>query len=294
MFYKYIVAITTFLAGHAAAASSDLTDRYNRLSCAVVHIQADGSSRTGAFIDGNGRVLTAAHVALDRTYTAKSGSAGFDETITIKKNEKITRSDGSVIDLPTQNFQQTDLDNATTDIAILNTGVKSNCFLKLDADLSSKLQVGNHLIAIGFPGSVPTGVLYEGFLSARHSDMHVLGPVTNSPDKVVQKSYDVMRVQMPITSGASGSPLLADDDSVVGVIVEVPLIALPDVQRIIQAYLMSPQNGSVLIGGFNTNQALAEVAFMVQEYEVSRVGHGCSDFLHPCEPLTSKLLDTGR
>jgi hypothetical protein len=73
---------------------------------------------------------------------------------------------------------------------------------------------------------------------------------------------------MPITPGASGAPLIADDDSVVGVVAEVPVAALDDLNKIMEAYLSSaPSNGRVIIGGFDTNKVLAEVAYIVMEFE---------------------------
>jgi V8-like Glu-specific endopeptidase len=266
MFRKIVLTFWCLVLLSISSHASDLAEKFSRLSCAVIHFEADGSSGTGVFIDADGHVLTAAHVALDRSYDVVSPK-DFTEHIVMKSNAKITQIDGTVTSLPPQSFQKDDLVNATTDLAILSTGVKTNCFLKTKTSIDD-LKVGSRLIAIGFPASAPTGVLYEGFLSSKYSAMHVLGPVSNGPGKSVQNTYDVLRVQMPVAPGASGSPVIAEDDTIVWVMSEIPVAALADVQKIIQTYLSNqgPSSG-VFIGGFDTNRILAEVAFIVQEYE---------------------------
>src|ERR1039457_308172 len=51
---------------------TDLASRYSRMSCAVVQITHNTGAGTGFFISADGDVLTAAHVALDRKFSAPS------------------------------------------------------------------------------------------------------------------------------------------------------------------------------------------------------------------------------
>ena len=260
-----LLSLSLVISSAPMAAARDLSDRFERLSCAVAHYQADGSSGTGAFIDADGHFLTAAHVALDRSYMYVDPS-NTKETIKLKDNSKILRGDGTTVAIPKQEFKQSDLDNAATDLALISTGVKTNCFLKIGDP--KKAKVGQSFIAIGYPASSPTGVLYDGFLSAVHTAVHVLGPISNMPGKNMPAQYDVMRVQMPISPGASGAPLINEQDEVVAVIVEVPVPAIDDIQKLIQVYTRNqPRSSVAIIGGFETNKVLAELAFIVQEFE---------------------------
>jgi len=46
----------------------------------------------------------------------------------------------------------------------------------------------------------------------------------------------LMRVQMPITRGASGAPILSERDEAIGVISEIPIIWTQELQRLVQSY----------------------------------------------------------
>jgi S1-C subfamily serine protease len=115
--------------------------------------------------------------------------------------------------------------------------------------------------------------LYEGFLSTRPTILHDLGPILGYTDQTYKINYEVIRVQMPITEGASGSPLLDDDDEVVGVVSEIPVVALKDIQDIIAAYVGSGRGSGVLIGNFDTNRIVSELAYVVTGFETPGSGY---------------------
>lgn len=69
-------------------------------------------------------------------------------------------------------------------------------------------------------------ILYKGFLSGRFAHPPIaVGTVDGQP---VFPTYDVLKVQMPITPGSSGSPVIDETDHVVGVISESPIIWTQD------------------------------------------------------------------
>jgi S1-C subfamily serine protease len=259
-----LLVTPTFAAGAKASDPASRTARFERLSCAVVHISAaDQSGGTGFFVNGAGRMATAAHVVMDRSYSIEGNT--YTPHITYKAGLKVTKQDGTSSDVPTKVVTQQAVDFANTDLAEIETNLKTPCHLDYGDPLP--LKVGDHLIAIGFPGSTPTGVLYEGFLSARHTAVHALGPIVGHAGQVLQNTYDVFRVQMPITAGASGSPLIDDDDHVIGVITEVPVVAIDDINALIESYSHNGPRAQILLGGFDTNKMIAELGYVVREFE---------------------------
>ena len=60
------------------------------------------------------------------------------------------------------------------------------------------------------------------------------------------------------------SPAIADDNSAIGVISEVPLVWTNDLTELVQKGLAP---SGVLISGFDTNRLLAQLALVVHEFE---------------------------
>ena len=230
------------------AMSSTLVDRYEKLSCAVVKIKLPGSTGTGAFINKEGDVLTAAHVILYRQF-ARVGTT-FQPLFFVRPGAEYFRADGTHDVFPPITLAQRDIDNGTLDLAIVPTGKKTDCFIPIGE--SDGLKIGTHFISIGFPGSVQSSVLYEGFLSATQSQAHALGP---------------------ITPGASGSPLIDDNDKIAGVVTEVPVAELSDITSLIQIYAEGKATGAIIVSGFDTNKILAELAFLVTQFESPGSGY---------------------
>src|SRR5262249_39817483 len=136
-----------------------------------------------------------------------------------KPDIKLKTSDAKTSDIQLH-LSQPDIDRASADVAMFDSGIKAPCHLEV-AD-SDKTQIGEHLLAIGYPSLSPAPVLYEGFLSAKHQHLPI--PIGHVGSNSIFPTYQVMRVQMPITPGASGSPLIDDSNRAIGIISEVPVL----------------------------------------------------------------------
>jgi V8-like Glu-specific endopeptidase len=206
----------------------------------------DGGSGTGFFVDNNGRMVTAAHVLYQRTWT--TDGANLKLNLAPRQNLHILFQDGHSIPVSAPVPSNEERNAAGADLAVLTAGVSTPCFITLDKSETTK--VGQHLISIGFPAPNPTGVLYEGFLSARHTHLPIpLGHVEGHPEMSVMAKYEVLRVQMPVTPGASGAPVISDNDQAIGVISEIPVVLTDDIQKIVAAF-GGGQSSGVTLSGF--------------------------------------------
>ena len=77
---------------------------------------------------------------------------------------------------------------------------------------------------------------------------------------------------MPITRGASGAPILSERDEAIGVISEIPIIWTQELQRLVQSYAANGSGSGVFIGSFDTTKALAQLAWVVSEFESPGAG----------------------
>jgi S1-C subfamily serine protease len=111
-----------------------------------------------------------------------------------------------------------DIKNPQSDLAVLKTTIKSPCFLRIGN--AGLMKIGANVLSIGLPALAGDLVLYDGFLSASYPHPPVLVGTTDT-GKPVTSFYNVLRIQMPITPGVSGAPLINDSDEVVGVMSEV-------------------------------------------------------------------------
>jgi S1-C subfamily serine protease len=264
--------LTAILALLAAANDSEgktkpkpLSERYDKLSCAVVQITQDQGGGTGFFISADGDLVTAAHVAINRAFSEpEPGNLKID--VDYKPGLRIRRKgNGEAMALQRlPKLSRVDNKRAMSDLVILRTGIKTPCFLKIGHH-AEDFAIGQHLIAIGYPESAPGGALYEGPVSARYK--HLPLPFTIVNGKPLYPEYDVLRIQMPVTSGASGGPVIADDDDVIGIITENPGVWFNDLNNLI-AY------GQEVDGGFNApvsdlSKMLAKLAWVVHEFVTS-------------------------
>jgi len=242
-----------------------LTDRYERASCTVVQIFHDGGMGTGFFISADGDILTAAHVALNKAFSQDSN--GVRVEVDYKPGLRIVQRGQPPRPLVLPKLQGADVQRALTDLVILKSGLATPCYLPLSTH-PEDTRIGQHVIAIGFPISAPSGALYEGFISAKYPHLPVpMAVVNNTP---ILPNYDVIRIQMPITPGASGGPVIVDDGDVIGVVTENPTAWFNDLNSLIQ-YEQVQQ------GGFNAPQSdvpkmMAKLAWVVQQFVTSGAG----------------------
>jgi S1-C subfamily serine protease len=258
-----------FLAGTAFPKhpeSQTLAERYDRLSCAVVQITFEGGTGTGFFINANGDVLTAAHVALNRVFSEPTaGQTKMD--INYKPGLRIIHEGKPLEPLSLPQLLPADIQRATSDLAILRTGLKTDCYLPVDEN-PADMNIGRHVIAIAYPLSVPSSALYEGFISARYQNLPI--PIATVNNKPIYPTYDVLRIQMPSTTGASGGPIIGDDGHVIGVLTENPVFWSNDLNALIQ--LGEKQEAGSAPAASEPPQMLAKLAWVMKEFLTSGAG----------------------
>jgi S1-C subfamily serine protease len=202
---------------HVAPSSLDhenLEQRYRNLGCALLSIQSGNSTGTGFYINDDGDAVTASHVIGNRQFAI---DATGDTEITFPAlPESLTfRDQKGTFTKPVVEAFDRNANNWAYDIALLHTGRKTDCWLKLGLDTAAR--PGQHLITMGFP-SLAFGSLtmYSGILSARlRSTIPMAWTTSQLP---IQFPNEFLRVQMPISPGISGSPIIDDDNKVIGVI----------------------------------------------------------------------------
>ena len=238
----------------AAAVSVSLTarpeplpDRYKQAACSIVHIISDEKSGTGFFINPT-TVVTAAHVLTD--LVDDPGNPG-NKRVVHPSNFLVTLPNGNGFEEHLPSIRPNDLSNLHYDLLVIPTDLTSRCYLTVGTSVG--LQVGTNLIGLGFPVTASTPVLYQGFVSGRGADFRT-------------DQADLIRVQMPITPGASGGPIIGDDDKVVGVIDAEPLQFPDDVRRLADAYSSgNAAIGNYQIGGVDLNKAIGEITFTITQ-----------------------------
>jgi S1-C subfamily serine protease len=243
-----VVTLITFAILQSALAVESLADRYDKLSCAVFQVTAGEdsqgaplSSGTGFFIDPNGRMVTAAHVLL-------SGAI-------LRRPQKIILSDKTTIDIPATDNNLPDMGRLSqSDLVVVETGHKTSCFIPIGSDES--VAVGDHVISIGYSASSEAAI-YEGILSARQKAIAV------GTDNI----FLHLKVQLPITVGASGSPLITDDDKAVGVIVQVSFPVSDTMNRSLQGDHKS--QSAVFMDSFDIGRTLGDFLGAFRDYETS-------------------------
>jgi putative serine protease PepD len=159
---------------------------YAAASPAVVSIRTSGGSGTGFLIDGNGTLVTNAHVA------------GSDDHVLVRFG-----SSGSSLDAQVMGTDpSSDLAVLSIDPQAVPSGVKPLSF----AD-SREVRVGDTAIAIGNPFGLDRTAT-EGIVSG--VGRHIQSPNGFEIDSVIQ-------TDAPINPGNSGGPLLDDSGHVIGV-----------------------------------------------------------------------------
>jgi S1-C subfamily serine protease len=248
--------------------AQSLADRYKTNSAAVVRIETSQGIGTGFFVNNDGLLVTSAHVIYERSFIPHPSTPAM--TLNARWPASLIFHDGSQIPLPPLTITQRDIENAVFDLAVIETGIKPKCAIPIGE--AAKLQIGDHLIAIGFPASAQSGVLYEGFVSSIHTQVPTMIGQLPGTNQLMHVLRDVMRVQMPITAGASGSPVITDSDEAVGVICEIPVQWTQELIRLVQTFANRQNSSGVILSGFDTTKILAELAWIVREFESPGAG----------------------
>ena len=192
--------------------ANELESRYAELRCALVVIRAEDRLGTGFYISADGQVITASHVLGNRDFEPapnRQTRIFLHRPLAIQvtnAREEFTVSGENVED---------NADQWGVDLAHLETARQAPCWLRIGDDRLSK--VGEHVIALGFPGlAFGSLALYSGIISARVTSNLIIG-YTRAGEPLTG-SNELIRVQMPISPGVSGAPVIDDQNRVVAVV----------------------------------------------------------------------------
>jgi hypothetical protein len=193
--------------------TDNLAARFDQLKCALILIQAGPKLGTGFYISGDGDVATASHVLAERTFS-RNPNGTIQVNLAVPSVLQLTTSKGEHLDVPATKIDGNP-DAWLADVAVLKTGSKPACWLReVDDRMSAP---GEHLITLGFPGlSFQTLTLYTGIMSARLTTN--LPTVILTTGEAVPPSNEFIRVQMPISAGLSGAPVIDDENRVLAVV----------------------------------------------------------------------------
>ena len=190
-----------------------LQQRFNDLKCALVLIEAGTTLGTGFYISSDGDVATASHVLGNRSFS-RNPNATISVTITMPTVLFLTNSNGERMGVSATTVEQNP-DAWLADVARIKTERKTACWLREVDDRQSF--PGEHLITMGFPGlSFKALTLYTGIMSARLTTS--LPTVILTTGEAVQAPNDFIRIQMPISAGLSGAPVIDDKNRVIAIV----------------------------------------------------------------------------
>jgi len=191
-----------------------LEQRYANLRCALLLIRTTDGYGTGFFVSADGDVATASHVVGHRTFTTlQNGTMQVD--LSLVPTFDVTDDSGKTTTIPADRVEKNG-DAWGADETLIKTGIQTHCWLK-SADDEPK--PGEHVITLGFPGvAFGSLALYTGIMSAKLKPDSIVG--FNNLGQPVKQENEVIRVQMPISPGLSGSPLIDDMNRVIGIVTE--------------------------------------------------------------------------
>jgi hypothetical protein len=145
---------------------------------------------------------------------SRNPDSSINVSISIPKTLFLTNNNGERMEVSATTVELNP-DAWLADVARIRTGRKTPCWLRTADDTQSL--PGEHLIAMGFPGlSFQALTIYVGIMSARLKTN--LPTVILNTGEAIQTSVEFIRVQMPISTGLSGAPIVDDENRAIGVI----------------------------------------------------------------------------
>jgi len=200
------------------ARAENYSQRFNDVRCAIVQILRDTAFGTGFYINGNGDVLTASHVVGKKVWTSTDKGPTVD--LLVPAVISVVTSSNEVIVLPRSAVEE-DREGWGFDLAVIRTGKKTSCWLA--SGDASATKTGEHVIAVGFPGlAFGSTALYSGIVSAVKMKTNLpIGQTTTGQDVIPTNEF--IRVEMPISGGLSGAPVINDENQVIAVVTNAGL-----------------------------------------------------------------------
>jgi hypothetical protein len=193
--------------------ADNLEERFDALKCALVLIQSGPRLGTGFYISSDGDIATASHVLGDRVFS-KNQDGTINVNFIMPPSIIITNGRGEHTQVASTNVE-TNADAWLADVARIRTGTSAACWLREGDDKDSR--PGEHLVTVGFPGlSFQTLTIYTGIMSARLTTN--LPTVILSTGEAIPPSNEFIRVQMPISTGLSGAPIVDDENRAIAVV----------------------------------------------------------------------------
>jgi hypothetical protein len=191
----------------------NLQDRYRSLSCALVLIQAGTRIGTGFYISSDGDIVTASHVIGERQYNQLADGKMQISLLNVPFTFVIKDLAGEFT-VPLAGIDG-NADNWGYDLVILHSKRQAACWLKVGTAKDSK--PGEHVITLGYPTLAAGSLtLYTGIVSARLQEELPSGRTIQG--QWVKPTNDFFRVQMPISPGISGAPIIDDENQVIGIV----------------------------------------------------------------------------
>jgi len=251
--------------------NDNLVQRFEALKCALVLIQSGPRLGTGFYISADGDIATASHVLGDRAF-AKNPNGTIQVNFSVPPTFDVTNSKGEHTQISATKIELNP-DAWVADVARIKTGTHVGCWLTEADDRNS--QPGQHLITIGFPGlSFQTLTIYTGIMSARLTTN--LPTIILNTGEAVPPTNQFIRVQMPISTGLSGAPIIDDENQVIAVVTNAGGWTL-DLERLVMAFRAgafpippppapAPNQPGTFSFSLNPVAATAELAGLFHDY----------------------------
>lgn len=191
------------------------SQRFEAIKCALVLIESGPRLGTGFYVSADGDVATASHVLGDRAFS-KNPQGTIQVTFTIPRSFSITNSKGEHLLIGSDKVEN-NADAWVSDVAKIKTGSRTSCWLREGDD--KKSLPGEHLISMGFPGlSFKALTIYTGIMSARLTTN--LPTIILTTGEAVPSPNEFIRVQMPISTGLSGAPIIDDENRAIAIVTQ--------------------------------------------------------------------------
>lgn len=272
--------------------AENYSQRFEAVKCAIVQVfrgvPANGTPfGTGFYINPDGGIVTASHVVGDRAWSRKPEGVTVDLTNSPDTFTAVSNS-GEMFTFPKSAIDE-DREAWGADIAYIATGHKTKCWLTIGND--AEVKPGDRVITMGFPGLAFGSLsLYEGIVSATRVKNNIPMGIITGTNELVTPENEFIRVQMPISGGLSGAPVLDDQNRAVSV-VTLAGVWSPDLDFLIQL-ADTGQLGPVHPAPSMVNLAPLVGALAKSFHQYSSPGYGDSVPLRYLKKKTVKSVPT--